>query len=106
MHYVGPLFDLAIEFRDFNNFVGKHISAKWNIFGEMIGISPNDLHAIAQDNANVNNRLSPILEAWKKTHFRATPYNWRNVILILREMEEHNVADRAIEELLKGSGAQ
>ncbi len=105
VHFVGPLFDLTVEYRDFHN-VGKSISAKWNTFGEMIGLSPNELHVIAQENASINDRMSPILEAWKKTHFRTTPCNWRNVILILREMGEHNVADRAIEELVKGSSAQ
>ena len=106
MHYVGLLFDLEVEFRDFNNFVGKHISAKWKTFGEIIGLTHNDLRVIAEENPTINNRLSPILDAWKKTHFKTTPFNWRHVILILREMGEHSVADRAIEELMKGSGAQ
>ena len=80
--------------------VGKFISAKWNRFGRMVGLS-YELDGIEE--MKIDDRLSAVLDVWKKKYFKKTPYNWRNVIQTLRLMEDHEIADQVVQQLVKES---
>ena len=100
--YIDAVFDQKPVYGEFYPLVGNEISAKWESFSAMIGLTVNDIKGI-RASAEPGFRFAEVLDMWGKTYYKKTPFTWRSVIQILRRLKLDAVADAAVAELLKES---
>ena len=70
----------APDISELNDLVGSQITSQWELFGAQVGLTPNDLEVLRNENAQV--RFYHLFVQWKRT--LCSDFTWDAVIKVLQ----------------------
>ena len=68
------------DISELNELVGSEITSQWELFGAQVGLTPNDLEELRNENAQV--RFYHLFVQWKRT--QCSDFSWDAVIKVLQ----------------------